>query len=85
MSFGELPITMFDIFRFVEFIGHCSCMHYVNTSFLEKVVNIIQYTFQKNCLINVFFFQELAESSSYSLYISNFSKHGLGARGICVI
>lgn len=70
MSFGEFTVMKSDIFCSVEIIGHCSCIHYVNTSTLENTMNTIQYKFLKSCLVNVSFFQEIAGSSSYSLYMS---------------
>lgn len=59
-----------DIFCSVEIIGYCSCIHYVNIAILEKTMNTIQHKFLKSCLFNVSFFQETADSSSYSLYMS---------------
>lgn len=70
MSFGELPVMRFDIFCSVEIIGHRSCIHYVNISILEKTMNTIEHKFLKSWLFNVSFFQEIAESSSYSLSMS---------------
>lgn len=63
--FRELPVTRFDIFYSVKFIGYCSCMHYVTTSTLKKAVNTIQ-TFQKKLSNQCFLFSR--DSGIFKLF-----------------
>lgn len=62
-------------FLFCRIQGHGSCMHCVNTSTLEKAVKTSQHTFLRNCLANISFFQQRADSSSYSSCTSSCLKH----------